>query len=267
MEQYTKLKTVTPELAQQFLDTSLGNRSILRGNLRRLQKIIIDNKWFPECSPILFDVNGRLIDGHHRLTAVVTTGKPVDMWIIYNARDEARFFIDTGAKRSFGQQLQFLDAGIKYHKEKEAIIRKVNGLIYGAGLTKTFEELFEIYEQIKPYLDESLSFGKSSSIQTALMIGRFAMGLQDEIITQITTGYDVKPRSISDKIRRMSPANIRTLNTWESIELTMKYLEVIYRYVNKKSFFQIVHGDEQTRKNIKDIIFNFVWKDISNETD
>src|SRR5262249_14147726 len=62
-------------------------------------------RWQPAASDIVFDENGALIDGHHRLSAVVALGKAMQFAVKRGVPAEVRNVIDTGRKRNMGDLL------------------------------------------------------------------------------------------------------------------------------------------------------------------
>lgn len=121
---------VTPELAKEWLDTRFDNERYLRkGRIQAMVRNMTAGKWFFIGDPIRFDQEGRLIDGQHRLTALVEADVTLPFAII-NLPSEARAVIDTGSARSLGDLLTLGDhvGG----KVLAAIVRRV--LTYNAGM-------------------------------------------------------------------------------------------------------------------------------------
>lgn len=96
MEQITEYQKVSPELARQWLDTRQLHyqRPVTIGHIRKLTQLMLDGLWNPRVSPITFaERNGRLLllNGQHRLNAIIEYGKPVECWILvqsYNTDQE-----------------------------------------------------------------------------------------------------------------------------------------------------------------------------------
>ena len=66
-----------------------------------------EGKWYINNNSILFDANGNLIDGHHRLYAVVVSECTVEMGVIRGADPDSRDTIDSGAARELADHLRF----------------------------------------------------------------------------------------------------------------------------------------------------------------
>jgi hypothetical protein len=61
---------------------------------------------------IKFDWNGKLIDGQHRLNAIVDFDKPVKMAVIKNADPETAYIADQGLKRSVSDLITIKTDGV-----------------------------------------------------------------------------------------------------------------------------------------------------------
>lgn len=102
---------VTPEIAHDWLLKSKGNPRWKTGKFvdnKRVAKIaqdIIDNKWFPGNNSIAFDSDGVLVDGHHRLSAIVKSGKPVESIVVFGLEDSSLKHIDENRGRTYSQRL------------------------------------------------------------------------------------------------------------------------------------------------------------------
>ena len=95
-----------------MLNTSAGNpRYNKKGtvNKNRLAKYthdMITGDWQLTPAPIAFNERGELVDGHHRLHAIITSGKSVLMCVAYDVPNETTVF-DRGLNRSTTQFLRF----------------------------------------------------------------------------------------------------------------------------------------------------------------
>lgn len=94
-------KLITPNEAQELLKHNFSNRNVRNSLLRRYSSDILENRWRVGTGEFIkVSVTGRLLDGQHRLLAIVNTNKPVEMDIIYDIADEHFAVIDTGGSRS-----------------------------------------------------------------------------------------------------------------------------------------------------------------------
>lgn len=82
---------VTPELASSWLSSNDKNRSISRPHVLRLAEAMKNGQWSLNGQTISFDDNGRLLDGQHRLSAVVESGVTVQMSVAIGVTDPGAF--------------------------------------------------------------------------------------------------------------------------------------------------------------------------------
>jgi len=99
---------VTPEKASQWLQNNSHNRNKSEANIRRLAEAIKNDEWKCNGESIIIDSTGRLLDGQHRLEAVVLAKKAIHCVVVEGVDPEAFDTIDQGRKRSNGDVLSIL---------------------------------------------------------------------------------------------------------------------------------------------------------------
>ena len=102
-----EVERITPKRAAELLSLNLKNRNIRRTVVDRYAKDMTAGRWKFDGSPIRISVEGVLIDGQHRLTAIIESGVTLPMMVIYDLPTEVRDSIDTGAVRSAADVLHF----------------------------------------------------------------------------------------------------------------------------------------------------------------
>lgn len=97
---------VTPQLASEWLKLNMTNRPLRDRNINDYATLMLRGLW-SQTSPetIKFNTKGILLDGQHRLAAIVKSGISIDMLIHRNIPDDNFKVIDMGAKRSVGDIL------------------------------------------------------------------------------------------------------------------------------------------------------------------
>jgi hypothetical protein len=96
---------VTPELASELLGCNVSNRPIKDNVFRQYTKDMKNNRWKFNGDIIRFSKSGRLLDGQHRLLAIVESGEP-QIFNLQTGLDEEVFdVIDTGKNRTAGDVL------------------------------------------------------------------------------------------------------------------------------------------------------------------
>ena len=92
---------ITPELAQKWLkETNNFNRPITQAVVDMYVRQIKSGLWRRTHQGIAFDTYGTLIDGQHRLMAIINTGVTVPMLVFMDESPENYEYIDCGRNRS-----------------------------------------------------------------------------------------------------------------------------------------------------------------------
>jgi hypothetical protein len=100
-----EMATINADLAAKWLETSIGNRPISQPHVTAMSRDILAGEWRVTGDTIKFDPGGRLIDGHHRLWAVMMAGGPsIETWVAKNVLPTVQ--IDVGRVRTFGDVLK-----------------------------------------------------------------------------------------------------------------------------------------------------------------
>ncbi len=108
---HVQAATITPEVAAEMLKRNEGNRNPRHQHVTLLSRAMEAGQWIDTGDTIKFDTNGRLLDGQHRLLAVLQSKTPVRMDVAFGIDPEAFDRIDTGYSRTTGQLLSM--AGVK----------------------------------------------------------------------------------------------------------------------------------------------------------
>lgn len=106
------LENITPEVAELFLSTMEHNRKLSSQRVSYLAKQMKDGLWVFDGSPIKFNVDGELVDGQHRLWAVIESQKTFKFLVVRGVPREAMATMDTGKTRSFSDILVLEDASL-----------------------------------------------------------------------------------------------------------------------------------------------------------
>jgi hypothetical protein len=99
-ELYTRNIDVSPELAFQWLEGNTHNRPICQAKVEHFVRLMKAGLWQHSSQGIAFDTAGLLIDGQHRLWAVIEANVTVRMLVCYNAPPKTRWVLDVGPGRS-----------------------------------------------------------------------------------------------------------------------------------------------------------------------
>src|SRR3982074_1534378 len=95
-----EIMTITPELAQEWLDRGGNNRKVTRRRIETMSAAIQRGEWQLTGEAIKLDDEGRLRDGQHRLHAIVQAGIPVRSVVARGVSEDAFDVMDTGRSRN-----------------------------------------------------------------------------------------------------------------------------------------------------------------------
>ena len=125
----TEIQTITPKLAEYMLGKNMQNRNVSQSHVEKLSSDIKSGRWIFNGDPIRFNGN-KLIDGQHRLSAVIKANKPIKSLVVYGLESKAIQTIDTGKSRSLSCTL-----GIDGYSNTPALasaIRTLNDYLRGS---------------------------------------------------------------------------------------------------------------------------------------
>jgi len=156
----TTLEHITPSIAEKYLAcVRIGNqRKLSQARAEAFAREMSAKHWMQTHQGIAFDSNGDLIDGQHRLRAIMICGLTIPMLVTRdvpsNMVNGVKLFaidaIDIGYVRKTGEQLS-LRHGIENSNRVAAATRAI--LVWSTGLQKNTTpialEILSIYPSIK----------------------------------------------------------------------------------------------------------------------
>src|SRR5438876_1801624 len=96
----SRVQTITPKKAQEYLEHNTTNRPLSQRTVRDFAQAMVRGEWRVTHQGIAFDTNGVLVDGQHRLAAIVEADVPVEMTVFTEVPVGAFDVLDTGKRRN-----------------------------------------------------------------------------------------------------------------------------------------------------------------------
>ena len=125
MQETFEVMQVTPDIALSILtNKNCKNRNISKANLRNLTNAMLNGEWKLTNQGISFDREGNLLDGQHRLQAVIESEVTCPMLVGKNMDASIFNCIDTGKARTAGDTLDI--AGSSNGKTIAAAVKMVS---------------------------------------------------------------------------------------------------------------------------------------------
>lgn len=107
-------KKITPTIAKQYLARNTRNRNINRTVVKHYADMMKSGKWHIDAdTPIKIGTDNSLLDGQHRLMAIVDSNTTQTMSIRTGCDPHAQQYMDRGRKRSLADDLHI--QGYKYN--------------------------------------------------------------------------------------------------------------------------------------------------------
>jgi hypothetical protein len=139
----TQLQTITPDMAKDCLaKNDTENRSRNKARVAAMARDMREGRWRTTHQGIAFDEHGTLIDGQHRLAAIIAAGCSVDLLVSVIPGASVKDPIDQGAGRTAAYT-----TGV--HSRIIAACRVLHGLEGGTTYNRrvTVSEITDVYNR------------------------------------------------------------------------------------------------------------------------
>ncbi|MGW0681793.1 hypothetical protein ACWD2L_00325 [Streptomyces sp. NPDC002754] len=98
---------ITPAMAAKWLaEANSHNRGTRPDRVEAYARDILAKTWLENGDALRFDENGVLLDGQHRLAAIVEADKAIPMFVVTGLPPEAQETMDSGIRRTLSDVLQ-----------------------------------------------------------------------------------------------------------------------------------------------------------------
>jgi hypothetical protein len=118
------VETITPRLAELYLQKNTkNNRKVTKKTVGNYAADMTSGNWklSPDC--IAFDENDHLINGQHRMEAVIVSGKPVKFGVLRRFPQDSMQCFDIGKRRQMHERLTI--SGIPMTQSECSIVRNL----------------------------------------------------------------------------------------------------------------------------------------------
>ena len=259
----SKIETITPAIAQEWLDKSrLENRPLSWAVIKSYADTMKNGNWLVNGEAITFDERGNLLNGHHRLRAVIASATPIQSYVVRGVDHRAFSTFDCGRSRTFGQLIAM--QGESNANNVAAIVRQY--IVFKKGyevhergdydkrnLHETNKTMVDFYLKNKPFFnkitEETLSVcGKGRVLKASFVGGSIAYLVRDcgysydqaiNFFSQLCNADTAKNKTINIlRVRLFNERNGRKNNAVVKIHcaLTIKCWNAIVSNKNVKSF-------------------------------
>ncbi len=120
---HPRIIMLTPELATKLLEHNTLNRPLNEQHIKRIANQIISGQWRFNGDTIKLCGTGDVLDGQHRLWAVIEAKLPVETVIVEGIEKEAFATIDTLRKPRTGADVLALNGATRYRQYMSAALQ------------------------------------------------------------------------------------------------------------------------------------------------
>lgn len=171
-----QVEDITPTIAQQILDKNI-NRPCGLSTVIEYAKEMTAGRWLLTHQGIAISDEGVLLDGQHRLRAIVMSGVTVKMCVFREVPRKAQVAMDVHRKRSTADSIS-LDTQVKISKQQVAIIRVAIGDTNAGTSRKSVQELSALVGAFTlplEFIDVLTASNKQRGITSAPVLGAIVL--------------------------------------------------------------------------------------------
>lgn len=96
---------ITPEIAREMMKLNTKNRKLDKRNALLLRDAILQGEWYMNGEAIIFAADGSLLNGQHRLWAIIASEAAVDVLVVRGVDPASFKTLDSGRARRAGEVL------------------------------------------------------------------------------------------------------------------------------------------------------------------
>lgn len=185
---------VTPALAVELLSINEDNRRVARNKVVEWANVMRQGRWRNTHQAIAIDDDGNVLDGQHRLHAVVETGIPVWMRVWFGESRDVFPVLDRGANRMAAQFVDVKNATVVTAAAKllAVIDNTTDAVKVEAGIKPRYDSMennIESFERWRAELTRNssacVSVYHATRINSSMLLATVAMASQTQYADQI----------------------------------------------------------------------------------
>jgi hypothetical protein len=196
------IETIGPQQAVRYLTHNTGNRRVSRAQVEALARDLMQDRWMFNAQPICFARSGWLLNGQHRLHAVILAGREIEVPVVRGLDEAAYATYDNHAKRradlgdrldSFGDHaLAYAMANLLWQHERKTLSMH-NAKATAAEIQQIVAEHPRLL-MLRSFARKMGHFGRASVIgYAAYVMERDDAGLAARFLGALETGADQRP--------------------------------------------------------------------------
>lgn len=242
-----EFSTITPSTAREWLERNIGNyRAMKPGWVKSLAEDMRNGRWQENGESIKFDLDGKLVDGQHRLAACVRSNVPFRTLVVRGVADDVN--IDTGRSRNLSDLLR--RRGEKNYAALSSVLRWVRGYengtlrtVIGDGSPPTMQELLLVLDRNPLVRDSIATGGTAKHLAPIAMVSAFHFiftsrsnrETADLFFEKLTKGVDLAEHDPVYLLRQRLLRNVGAKAKLPRTELAALFIKAWNAWVNGRS--------------------------------
>lgn len=227
---------VTPEKAEHWLKNNVRNRPLKRDTITAYARDMVNGVWVPTHQGLAFNDKDEMIDGQHRLHAIVMSGCTIRMMVTFGlpSRIDGKEMttmdaVDRGATRSVGDQL-VIQHGFKYGSMTASICGAIGSICFGERTRRLSVgqtlDVFRLFEPAITWVIEHRS--KEIGIRSTGVMAGFVFAIMADNPTKESVGSS-EPCFMFEKLvtgenKRKKKSPSKTWNKFSPIARLREFL-------------------------------------------
>lgn len=166
----TDIELITPDKAKEYLAHNTNNRNLRTAHVQKLAGDIKHGRWVYNGATIVFNGDGTLLDGQHRLAAIIEAGTPVPITVVRGVAKSAMPTIDANVARTASDAINL--TGASYAHRIAAAARMLITLKEGRNVSQRKMSNSEILEFLNkhPMLAEAAAESDAARVMPGSIV-------------------------------------------------------------------------------------------------
>ena len=147
-----EIQAITPAIAAEYLKKNTRNRNLQQVVVDRYADDMARGNWQLTHQGIAFNADGVLLDGQHRLAAVIKAGVTVEMMVAFGVADKAQGDMDSQQVRKVSHSLT-IAYGTSVSDRDVAVAKMIFCVEQGRVIKPSNSQTYDLIKQLRPSLD------------------------------------------------------------------------------------------------------------------
>lgn len=258
-----EIKLITPDVAKELLSKNIkNNRKATDNNVGRYAEMMRKGLWIDlHPQPIIVSNEGELLDGQHRLNAVILSGKTIKCYV-FTKDKSIMSTIDDGKKRTAGDACKIADIPnanqyaammrlyTNYKNTGELSSRLSKKTISNIELIEEYYRNPQKYNNVVKIADSLYLKGRllNKSLYGALYLifNEINEDIAFDFLNQLSNGKDIQNNSMY--LLRQKLINENSTNKKTPLPIIIAYIFKTWNYVTKGKELGVLKFNPVTEK-------------------